>query len=92
MGMFGLGQPVPRTEDPRLLTGRGQYVSDVSFSDQAYAFTVRSPVSHAKITSINIEVASSKPGVLKIYLADDIENAGLGVTKPHFPQRTRPSD
>ena len=92
MGMFGLGQPVPRTEDPRLLTGRGQYVSDVSFSDQAYAITVRSPVSHAKITSINIESASSKPGVLKIYLAEDIENAGLGVTKPHFPPRTRPGD
>jgi CO/xanthine dehydrogenase Mo-binding subunit len=22
---FALGQPVPRTEDPRLLTGRGRY-------------------------------------------------------------------
>ena len=44
MGMFGMGQSIPRTEDPRLLTGRGQFVSDTHFHDQAYGYTVRSPM------------------------------------------------
>ena len=30
MGKFAMGQSVPRTEDPRLLTGRGRYIDDVS--------------------------------------------------------------
>ena len=61
MGMFGMGQSVPRNEDPRLLTGQGQFVSDVFFQNQAYGFTVRSPYSHANILSINTSVASSSP-------------------------------
>ena len=28
MGQFALGQSVPRTEDPRLLAGRGRYTDD----------------------------------------------------------------
>ena len=26
---FGIGQPVPRTEDPRFLKGKGRYVADI---------------------------------------------------------------
>src|SRR6185312_12780345 len=29
MGQFGIGQPVPREEDPYLLRGAGRYVDDV---------------------------------------------------------------
>ena len=29
MGEFGIGQPVPRTEDPRLLRGGGKYADDL---------------------------------------------------------------
>ena len=31
MGEFGIGQAVPRFEDPRLVRGEGRYVGDVSF-------------------------------------------------------------
>ncbi len=92
MGQFGMGQPVPRTEDPRLLTGRGQYVSDVSFPDMAWGYSVRSPHAHAKVTSLDISAAEAAPGVLKVFTHRDIEAAGLGVTKPHFPPRKRPKD
>ena len=34
---FGIGQPVPRKEDPRFLTGRGRFVADIDFARQAYA-------------------------------------------------------
>ena len=29
MTKFGIGQPVPRLEDPRFITGRGRYVDDI---------------------------------------------------------------
>ena len=34
---FGIGQPVPRTEDPTLLRGQGRYTDDVNVAGQAYA-------------------------------------------------------
>jgi len=33
MGEFAIGQSVPRTEDPRLLRGRGWFVDDISLTD-----------------------------------------------------------
>ena len=41
MGQFAFGQPVTRTEDPKLLTGRGNYVSDVNLHRQARLSSVR---------------------------------------------------
>jgi len=92
MGMFGMGQPVPRTEDPRLLTGRGHYVSDVQFHDMAWGYTVRSPFAHAKIRSINTDAAKAATGILAVYTHEDLKVAGYGVTHPHFPPRKRPKD
>ena len=43
----GIGQPVPRAEDRRLITGRGCYSDDVTLPGQAYAAFVRSPHAHA---------------------------------------------
>ena len=40
---FGVGQPVPRNEDPRFLKGRGRYVSDIAPYGQAHGFVLRSP-------------------------------------------------
>ena len=92
MGMFGIGQPVPRTEDPRLLTGRGQYISDLKLADQAYGYSVRSPYAHARIISLDVSAAQAAPGVLAVYTEADLKAAGLGVTRPHFPPRKRPKD
>jgi carbon-monoxide dehydrogenase large subunit len=39
---FGIGQPVPRNEDPTLLRGEGRYTDDLNLSGQAYAVIVRS--------------------------------------------------
>ena len=38
----GIGQPVQRREDLRLLTGRGRYSDDINVPGQAYAVMVRS--------------------------------------------------
>ncbi len=90
MGKFGMGQSVQRFEDPRLLTGRGRYVSDTALAGQVYGYSVRSPHAHAHIKLIDVAAAKTAPGVLAIYTHRDIEEAGLGRTKPHSPPRTRP--
>ena len=39
----GIGKPVPRKEDDRLLRGEGSFADDVSLPGQAWASMVRSP-------------------------------------------------
>ena len=90
MGKMGMGQSVPRTEDPRLLTGRGRYVSDTTLVDLAFGYTVRSPHAHAHILSIDTAAAKAAPGVLAVYTYADVVAQGLGRTGTHFPPRTRP--
>ena len=46
---FALGQSVPRTEDPRLLTGRGRYADDFDLPRHAHGHVLRSPHAHARI-------------------------------------------
>ena len=45
---FGIGQSVPRKEDPKLITGRGRYTDDVDLPGQAFAHPLRS---HAPMAS-----------------------------------------
>ncbi len=53
MSKYGIGQPVLRFEDPRLLRGQGRYINDVNLPGQVYAVFVRSPHAHAKINGID---------------------------------------
>jgi len=55
---FGIGQPVPRQEDPVLLTGQGKYTDDISKPGQLYAYVVRSPYAHGVINGIDVSAAS----------------------------------
>ena len=49
-----IGQPLPRLEDERLLTGRGRFTDDVRLEGQACCAFLRSPHAHARIRSISI--------------------------------------
>ncbi|HZQ75095.1 MAG TPA: xanthine dehydrogenase family protein molybdopterin-binding subunit [Burkholderiales bacterium] len=73
---FGVGQPVPRTEDPTLLMGRGRYTDDVNEPEQAYAYVVRSPHAHGVIRNIDTEAAKAMPGVLAVYTGQDLKGYG----------------
>ena len=59
---FGIGQPVRRYEDVRLLTGRGHYQDDNVLPRQAWCIFVRSPHAHALIRSIDTDAAKAAPG------------------------------
>ena len=49
MTEYGVGQPVLRTEDPRLLKGVGKFNDDYSIDDMSYGYVLRSPYPHAEI-------------------------------------------
>jgi carbon-monoxide dehydrogenase large subunit len=89
MGQFGIGQPVRRFEDKRLLSGNGRFQNDVNLLGQAHAVVLRSPHAHAAIRAIDLSAAQAAPGVLAIYTGDDLVAAGIGTMGVPL-QRKRP--
>ena len=79
MGKFGIGQPVPRTEDPKFLTGQGRYTDDLHLPGEAFGYVVRSPHAHADIKSIDVAAAKASPGVVTVLTGADYEAAGFGM-------------
>ena len=76
MAKFGIGQGVPRWEDPRLLRGGGRYSDDVNLARQAHGVVLRSPHAHARIEGIDTEAAAGAPGVLAVYTHADVADLG----------------
>ncbi|MGA1051412.1 MAG: xanthine dehydrogenase family protein molybdopterin-binding subunit [Ilumatobacteraceae bacterium] len=66
-----VGARVLRKEDPRLLTGTGQFVDDLAPSGCAFAEFVMSSEAHARIMSIDVRAALRIPGVVAVYTAED---------------------
>src|SRR5512145_882826 len=50
-----LGNPVPRKEGRKKVTGQALYVDDLTFPDMLHGVTVRSPVARGKIRNISFE-------------------------------------
>ena len=88
MEKFGIGQPVRRVEDPRLLTGRGRFVDDIDLPRQCRGVVLYSPHAHARIRSIDAEAARRAPGVLLVLTGADVEQEGLGP----IPSRLNPHE
>jgi carbon-monoxide dehydrogenase large subunit len=86
---FGIGQPVPRTEDPVLLRGEGRYTDDLNRPGQAHAAMVRSPYPHGEIKGIDAEDALAMPGVLAVFTGADLREAGYGGLKCALPFTNR---
>jgi aerobic carbon-monoxide dehydrogenase large subunit len=89
MGQFALGQSVPRTEDPRLLRGRGSYADDTTLHRQAASFVLRSPHAHAKINGVDIRAAAEMPGVVGILTGEDWAARNYGFIAPTIPRQQR---
>ncbi|MFL5097988.1 MAG: xanthine dehydrogenase family protein molybdopterin-binding subunit, partial [Xanthobacteraceae bacterium] len=79
-----IGQPVPRKEDERLITGKGRFSDDFHVDGQAYAAMVRSPHPHARIVSVNTSAAQAMPGVLGVFTGADVAADRLAPI-PHDP-------
>ncbi|MBD9446775.1 xanthine dehydrogenase family protein molybdopterin-binding subunit [Rhizobium sp. RHZ01] len=83
MGVEGIGARVARKEDKRFLTGKGRYTDDMVVPGMKFAYFIRSPHAHAKITRIDAASAKAMPGVIDVLdgkqlLADGIGNLICG--------------
>jgi len=87
----GIGQPVRRREDLRLVRGGGRYTADENLPGQVYAVMVRSPHAHARIRGVAKEHALAAPGVLAVLTGADCLADGLKPI-PHKPWSPHPAE
>jgi len=87
----GVGKPIPRVEDARLVTGRGRYSDDVNLPGQAYAAFVRSPHAHARIGTIDVTAARKVPGVIAVLTGADADADSVKEI-PHKPIPMNPHE
>ncbi len=64
-----VGTRILRIDDPRLLTGNGQYTADRSADRILHVAFKRSGKPHARIVGVDIERAKSSAGVVTVYCA-----------------------
>ncbi len=66
-----IGKSIKRVEDPRLLTGNGQYIDDITLPKMAHAAILRSDRAHARIKRIDVSKAKALPGVFLVMTGED---------------------
>lgn len=67
-----VGMPIRRTEDPRLLSGNGEYTADRKPDRVLHVAFRRSEQPHATIIRIDTEAAKAAPGVVAVFTAEDL--------------------
>src|ERR1043165_8579220 len=67
-----VGASIKRREDPRFITGKGNYTDDLKLAGMTHAAFVRSPHANAKIRKIDTSKASKAPGVVAIFTGKDM--------------------
>jgi carbon-monoxide dehydrogenase large subunit len=72
----GIGAPVRRKEDLRLVTGGGCFSDDVTLPRQTRAFVLRSVHAHARIVAIDTTRAKALQGVLAVLTGADYQAEG----------------
>lgn len=66
------GARIARTEDPRLLRGKGNFVDDIDLPEQLHAAVLRSTHARARILNIDVSAARELPGVYLVLTASDL--------------------
>ncbi|GMQ98721.1 MAG: molybdopterin-dependent oxidoreductase [Acidimicrobiia bacterium] len=80
-----------RVEDPRFITGTGTYLQDIQVDDALWMAPVRSIVPHGLVGDIEIDAALAAPGVVRVYLADDLDLEPMPLGAPGLDEVTRRS-
>jgi len=80
-----IGQRVRRREDPRFITGKGQFVDDLKLPGALHAVFVRSDLAHARILEIDASEAIARPGV-QVLIAADVDLGPLPAPFPGIPE------
>jgi carbon-monoxide dehydrogenase large subunit len=69
--MASVGSSLKRPDDPRLLTGRGRYVDDVTLPRTVHVAFVRSPHPHARLVAVDVADARRAAGVVGVLTGPD---------------------
>jgi aerobic carbon-monoxide dehydrogenase large subunit len=85
----GIGAPLRRVEDRRLLTGRGRFVADIELPGALACALVRSPHAHARIRAIDVSAAVAAPGVVAVFTGTDMAADGMAPMRPMWAVRSR---
>ena len=80
VGARSVGARVLRSEDPRILTGRGRYIDDFTFPGMLHAAFLRSTVPHGRLLSIDVSEARALPGVVAVYTGEDMVRLSTACT------------
>src|SRR4030088_399891 len=67
-----VGLPIRRTEDPRLLTGNGEYTADRKPDRALHVAFRRSEQPHADIVRVDATKARAAPGVVAVFTPGDV--------------------
>ncbi|GED17372.1 xanthine dehydrogenase family protein molybdopterin-binding subunit [Aneurinibacillus migulanus] len=67
-----IGTRIKRKEDPKLITGNGNFTDDIKLPGMLYAAFLRSTHAHARIKRIDVSQAVKHPGVVAIYTGGDL--------------------
>src|SRR4051794_29052188 len=73
----GIGHSVKRHEDARFLEGQGNYLDDIELPGMLHMAILRSPVAHARITSIDTTEAAAVDGVVAVVTRELMAQHGL---------------
>jgi carbon-monoxide dehydrogenase large subunit len=77
-----LGNRVVRLEDPRFLRGNGLYVENLELEGALSVTFVRSPLAHARVTSVDASAALERPDV-QVFTGADVDAHPFG-PPPHW--------
>lgn len=78
------GSRAPRVEDPRLLTGRGRFVADISLPGLLEVAFLRSPHAHARLLRLDPSPAASQPGVALIMTGPEVHALARPIRTQHL--------
>ncbi|MCW5770391.1 MAG: xanthine dehydrogenase family protein [Rhodospirillaceae bacterium] len=83
----GIGAPVLRKEDARLLVGAGRFVGDIVVPGMLHAAFVRAPHAHAAVKRISAKAARKMPGVAAVFTGAEMEADAVGPMRSLWPLR-----
>ena len=88
-----VGRSELRKEDARLVTGQTTWTDNLQLPGMLHVALVRSPMAHARITSVDIDAAREQPGVVAAFTGADLAEewaAGLPNAWPVTPDMKSP--
>jgi carbon-monoxide dehydrogenase large subunit len=87
-----IGQSRRRKEDARLITGRTNWTDNITLPGLLHLAILRSPLAHARITSIDTSAVLGRPNVIAVFTGRDLaaEQGSLPCAWPVTPDMVHP--